>query len=136
MGNIPFENSEDKFDKFSYKGAIRHTLKTLITAYPHLKVFLITPIYRFFPTESVTETDCETGDIKTNSLGKTLIDFKNALIEVANEYKVPYMNLYDNLGINEFNRSYYFSNADGTHPNLDGRKLLACRISGELISKL
>ena len=72
--------------------------------------------------------DCIT---HTNSQGKTLTDFVNKTIEVANQYNVPYIDNY-HISINKFDRSYYFYPTDGTHPMPIGNKLIAENMSNKL----
>jgi lysophospholipase L1-like esterase len=117
-----FDNPNNLYDKTTFCGALRYSLETLMTAFPHLKVFVCTPTYRFWMTEQgefTTDSDAEVRN------GKKLTDFVQAVIEVAESYHVRSIDNYFALGINKFNRDYWFPATDGTHHKVVGAKLIA-----------
>ena len=126
---LPLENENDPLDTYSYAGATRYAIKTLLTKYPHLRIVLLTPIYRWY---SATSDDGDTHQIS----GQTLLDRVNKLLEVGAEIKIPTIDLYHTLGINKYNYTGYFGDddetADGTHINSFGREQMGLRIAGEL----
>lgn len=126
---LPLENVSDTLDTYSYAGATRYAIKTLLTKYPHLRIVLLTPIYRWY---SATSDDGDTHQIS----GQTLLDRVNKLLEVGAEIKIPTIDLYHTLGINKYNYTGYFGDddetADGTHINSFGREQMGLRIAGEL----
>ena len=97
--------------------------------YPHLKVFICSPIYRH-NNNADGSLDWES-DSKTQN-GVLLTDVVNKEKEVAKEYHLPFIDNYHELGINKINRLKYFPTADGTHPNEVGRRLIAEHIAKEL----
>ena len=57
------------------------------------------------------------------------------LKKVAEEYKIPCVDMYRTLGFNKFSSAYYFNSYDGTHPNSRGLKLMGSKIAGKLLSE-
>lgn len=117
-GVQPLSNPSNLLDTNSYIGALRYSITKLLQAYPHLKIILNTPIYRFKEDFSVDSDDWIAGD-------KKLTDFVDAVPVLAKELKLPYVDCYYSLGINKYNRFTYFTTKDGTHVNFNGRKLIA-----------
>lgn len=125
----PLDDETDQYNKYTYAGATRYTIKTLLEKYPHLRIVLLTPIYRWY---SATSDDSDTHQIS----GQTIQDRANKLVSVSGEIKTPCIDLYHTLGINKFNYGGYFGDddeqADGTHINSFGREQMGLRIAGEL----
>ena len=117
-GVQPLSNTSDPLDTNSYVGALRYSITKLLQAYPHLKIILNTPIYRFKEDLSADSDNWIAGD-------KKLTDFVDAVPVLAKELKLPYVDCYYSLGINKYNRFTYFTTKDGTHVNFNGRKLIA-----------
>lgn len=111
-------------------GALRHSVETLLGAFPKLKIFVSLPAFRYWTAEDGTVTD---SDEKTNVNGHTLPDFVKALAETAREYKLPVIDCYYGLGINKSNAGTFL--ADGTHHNVEGRKRFGEYIGAKLISE-
>ena len=74
-------------------------------------------------------------DEKTFSGGRHFCDFGDGLLQVAETYKIPAVDLYHTLGINKFNRTHYFPPTDGTHPNDIGRELLGNKVAAKLLGE-
>lgn len=123
------ENANNLYDVESYSGALRHSVETLLTTYPHLKIFICSQTYRFWIDDSNVFT--EDSDTKVNTNNVKLTDFVEKTKEIAEEYHLPYINNYD-IGMNKFNRSRYFSATDGTHPIITGCHLIAEHMANEL----
>ncbi len=64
--------------------------------------------------------------------GYKLTDFIAAIEGVANEYHLPTVDAYDELGINRFNCSTVYQNGDGAHPVEYGREIYGLLISEKL----
>jgi lysophospholipase L1-like esterase len=126
---LPLENANDPLDTYTYAGATRYAIKTLLAKYPHLRIMLMTPIYRWY---SATSDDGDTHQVG----GQTLLDRVTKLLEVGAEIKIPTIDLYHTLGINKYNYTGYFGDddetADWTHINSFGREQMGLRIAGEL----
>ena len=121
----PLDNG-GKADMSYFADALRYSIETLLTAFPNLRIFVCTQTYRFFmDANNQFVDDCKT---HTNSHGKTLTDFVNKTMEVAEEYNLPCINNY-NIGMNKYSRSQYFSATDGTHPTYVGNRLIASHIA-------
>lgn len=127
---LPLDDENDPLNTYTFAGATRYAIKTLLTKYPHLRIVLIAPIYRWY---SATSDDGDTHEIS----GQTLLDRVNKLISVGNELKIPTIDLYHSLGINKYNYTGYFGDddepTDGTHINSFGREQYGSRVGGELM---
>ncbi len=110
-------------------GALRYSIKKLLTAYPKLRIYISLPVYRFWTSDDGTVSFTE----NYTRYGHTLIDFAEALRGVAAEFNLPVIDGYYGLGVNKFNASTYL--VDGTHHNNDGRKLFGEFIGANLIAQ-
>ena len=99
-----------------YKGVI----EGIFSANPNARVMLITPIRR---TQAAgTGTD-------TNSLGFKLIDYVNAVKEIAQYYSLPVLDNYNTSGFNQVTMPVWLS--DGLHPTEWAQQnVMAPKISG------
>ena len=131
-GGVPIEKEDSPLDTYYYAGALRYSIEKILTKYPHIKILLLTPIYRYFDSESIDSDEklFSSDEGVTNTAKFT--DWGDKLIEVAKEYKLPYIDMYRTLGINKINRLQYFNTGDGTHPNYNGQALIGNKISGSL----
>lgn len=103
---VPMDDNEKSFAQ-----GMRDSISKLLAKYPHLKFYIISPIWRGNGTTA-------------NSLGYKLIDYVNKEEEVANEFNFPFFNLYRNCSINSTNKAIYL-NSDNLHQNETGDILLA-----------
>lgn len=127
------DNPDNPEDVTTYKGALRYTLRKFYEAYPNLKILVVSPMYRVWhnPDGSfLIDSDKKTYNLANN----TLPDFVKATKEVCQEYKTPFVDQYNSLGINQVNRLSFYTVADGTHPNESGRKKVALKWYRELIN--
>lgn len=122
--NVTIDNTSDDDDTATLCGALRYSLRKLMTAFPKIRIFVSVPIYR--------KWDSTGAEKYTNSSGKKLLDFCEALSGVAAEFNCPVIDGYKALGINTINDSAFSS--DGTHLNDHGRKAFGELIGGSLIS--
>lgn len=129
-GNKSLDNDGNLYDTTRFAGALRHSIETILSAYPHIRIFVCSQIYRFWMDSAGAFT--EDSDAKTYSAGHKLTDFVAKTKEVAKAYHLPFIDNYYELGLNKFNRTIYFPATDGTHPNAIGRELLARHIAKEL----
>lgn len=110
-------------------GAMNVTVSELLTAYPHLQVVFIAPMWR---GSGATFGDT---DVNPNGDGVYLYDYADAIIERANAHHLPAFDMYRNSGINQYNKALYL--ADDLHPTQPvGRERLASRIAAFLRSKM
>lgn len=126
-GGVPIGEDDRSLSTAQFKGALRHSIETILTAYPKIRIVLLTPIYRFWK-ENGTVTDSDSYEVS----GQKLTDYVEAVLDVASEYKLPVFNLYNSLGINKINRTQFLS--DGTHPSQDGIERIGESIAARLLS--
>lgn len=129
-GSNVIDNEEDLYDTTTLGGAMRYSIEQLLTAFPHLKVFVLLPTYRFWMDESGEFVNDVT--TRTNNIDKTQLDYLDAIRDVAESYNLPVIDNYYELGINKFNRLQYFPSNDGSHHNESGRALIAGKLAHEL----
>ena len=122
--NVTINNTSDDDDTATLCGALRYSLRKLMTAFPKIRIFVSVPIYR--------KWDSTGAETYTNSNGKKLLDFCEALAGVSSEFNLPVINGYKSLGINTINDAAFSS--DGTHLNQHGRRAFGELIGGKLIS--
>lgn len=122
--NVTIDNTSDDDDTATLCGALRYSLRKIMTAFPKIRVFVSVPIYR--------KWDSTGAETYTNGSGKKLRDFCEALIGVADEFNCPVIDGYKALGINTINNAAFSS--DGTHLNDHGRKAFGELIGGSLMS--
>jgi lysophospholipase L1-like esterase len=118
---------EGDYDSWSFKGALRYSIEKLITAYPHLKIMVLTPIYRTIDATNNSDNYLQGGQY--------LYEFVQGAIDIAKEYHVPALDNYYDLGFNKINRNYYFPVDDGIHPNPLGRKRIGEKVASALVSR-
>lgn len=123
-------NETDPADIYSYKGAYRHVIETLLTAYPHIKIIIFTPTWRFWHTNGVYDYDSDTHVIAD----QTLPQFVEAAKEIAKEYHYPAIDNYYELGANKFTRTQFFSPTDGTHHFENGREIYGVRSASAVMA--
>lgn len=112
-GNVIVDNAEDDDDTTTLCGALRYSLNKLLGAFKNLKIYVSVPLFRVW--------DGVGSDTYENSNSDKLTDFVQALIGVAQEYHLPVINGYANLGINLLNEDHFLLE-DGTHLTESGRK--------------
>jgi len=117
-GKIPLGKT-DSFNKYTFNGAINYTLNKLTSKYPHLKVYLFTPMYR---TKMGTSGYENADDYKVESTGLKLLDYVEACIERSNYWRVHVYDSYRSLGI-DFNNSKTYLR-DGLHQTKKGDNLI------------
>ena len=110
---------------YTYYGAYCYAIEKLLTKYPHLRIVLITPMYRFWDDNGVYLYDSDIHEIG----GQKLTDFVDCVKEVGKKYHLQVIDNYFELDANKFTRNMYFNNTDGTHPHEGGRKRFGDKIS-------
>lgn len=128
VNGSPLDNG-GKENMAYYADALRYSIETLLTAYPNLRIFVCSQIYKAFLNSSHEFIDDVTTHV--NSQGNTAMDFNEKTEEVAKEYMLPYINDFD-IGMNKFNRLVYFPSTDGSHPKPEGNMLIADNIAHNL----
>lgn len=123
--NAPLGAFGDSVDT-TFFGALNTVILTVAANNPDAKIFCITPM----KTNNVHDT------FEANDLGFTLLDYVNAMKQVADYYSIPVLDLYTQSSISPYipeQRSKYMN--DGTHLNEAGQKRLVTKI-GAFINNL
>lgn len=121
--NVPLDDSANLLSTDTVCGALRYSIKKVLTAFPKIKIFVSLPLYRTW-----SGVGAET---YKNALEKTLPEYDSAMKTVAEEHNLPTIDGYKRLGINTINSGAYLS--DGTHLNDFGRRQFGELIGGCLI---
>lgn len=116
-------------------GAMNHIIRVLLSAHPHVKIYWFTPIVRYIASSLSERTESNWGGNYTTKEGKTLIDYVDAIKEVAENNCIPVCDMYKTMGWNKYNFSQYFDDNDGTHP-YKGFKQIANRIQSFILANL
>ena len=127
--NAVFEiGASDSTDTYTVNGALNHILQTLITTYPHIKVYALSPIFR------KKLSGWGDGDSDNSKLpdGVYLYDIAQAIVDKAKEYHTPVKDMYNESGINRYNADHFLK--DGVHPSDKGNQLLNDKICKYLLS--
>ena len=126
-GNL-LDYDSNKFDTECIAGALRYSIEKLLTKYPHLKIFICSPIYRCWNNADGSLNN-DSDSLSSSVNGVLLTDVVEKQKCVAREYNLSFIDNYHEIGINAINRLQYFSVDDGVHPNLKGRHLIAEHIA-------
>ena len=121
--NVTIDDATNDAKTTTVCGALRCSIRKLLTAYPKLKIYISLPLYRMW-----SNVGAET---YTNSLGKKLSEYNAAIETVAAEFNLPVIDGYGRLGINALNDSAY--STDGTHLSDHGRRAFGELIGGNLL---
>lgn len=122
---IPIENSDDPYDEYTYKGALRTSLEILEEQCPNAQIVLVTPMYSWYLEEG---NDCETRDFG----GGFLESYVLAQMEVAEEYGLDCIDLYHDFLQHENYEDWKIYTKDGIHPNEAGRALIVEKIASKI----
>ncbi|MCM1118708.1 MAG: SGNH/GDSL hydrolase family protein [bacterium] len=116
--------AEDRYAADTYAGALRTVIERLQSSYPEAEILIVTPGY-------ITFYDC--GTYLAGETSRPLREYADEAVRVAQEYGLPYMDIYDAL--ERYAREEEVLLADGVHPSERGRFLLGrliCEKIGEL----
>jgi len=134
--NYGLDNADNPLDTTTYIGAFRYSVEKLLTAYPNLKILVITPLWRWWDANTGMPSEIHSDYIDSNDYAKgtgyKLWQYGDALADAAKLYHIHTFNLYWNCMMTKQNRLEYFDYNDGTHPKLKGRELMAELISAQL----
>jgi lysophospholipase L1-like esterase len=129
-GDLPLGSDNDLLsDGTTFKGAMNYAIQQVLTAYPHIRMSFIAPIWR----SRIIGGDGLDVDTNPNANGDYLIDFVDSVINVAKLNKIPAKDGYRESGFNKYNFDIYSD--DGLHPNDDGDVELAKTVASFLTSK-
>ena len=127
-GNVIYD-SENPNNLYAFNNAYRYSIEKLLTLYPHLRIIIVTPAWRFWnDSEGNYIYDSDTHVMA----GQKLTDFVRCDEEIAENYHIGLINSYKLLGANKFTRLQYFNPTDGTHHNENGRLRYGSLIAHQL----
>lgn len=113
--------------KETFYDAMHTMCRYLKNAYKNKDIFICTPVQRVQHVgESNGTWDCVFPEDKNNE-GYTIVDYRNAIMEVCEYYSIPCIDLYALSGLNPHIDPDMFADQDGkhTHPTVEGHKRLA-----------
>ena len=113
--------SEDKYAVTTYMGAMRTGIEQLQAIYPGAEIVVLTPGYITY-RDNGTQVDGESGGV--------LAEYMEAAVKAAQEYGLPYMNIYEELETCAAEDNLL--EKDGIHLNEKGRFYLGMLICGKL----
>lgn len=102
----PVENEYDKYDIYTYAGALRTAIENIKKGMPNAELVLVTPPFNNIDPEN-----------------KVLSAYVAKELEIADEYGLYVINNYELSGINKENYEKFL--IDGVHPNEEGISILA-----------
>ena len=124
------DNENNKKDVSTFAGALRYSIETLLTAYPHLKIVIGSPLFRLWLNDGVVQY---TSDTRTYAGGYNLQQMTDKVKDIGKEYHCQVIDAYNDFGVNQFNWERIFDSNDTTHPNETGRALLGRLYGIELL---
>lgn len=124
-GGVALDNADDDDDTSTFCGAARYSIRKLQAAFPLMRIFISLPLYRTWSSGTVG------AETYTNGIGKVLRDYCTALAGVADEFNLPVIDGYKNLGANLANNAYF--TVDGAHLSNRGRQVFGEYIGGRLM---
>ena len=124
-GDAPFGSFDDRTEDTFY-GALHSLCLKLLERYPGKEIVFLTPLHR-------TTEDIPCDAQKDGRVPRRLVDYRNAIIEVAEYYGLPVLDLYAVSGMQPrvpIIRETLMP--DGLHPNTAGHARIADRLEGFL----
>lgn len=116
----------------TFLGGINKTVTNLLTAYPHLKILFITPIWR----PRIESGDGKDSDLVPNNNGDFLIEFADAIIERADSYHLESSDFYRKSGFGKLTQPVLLGAGDDIHPSVPvGYKYLTEKVGAAFRSK-
>lgn len=100
------------------ESGLSSALQKLITKYPHLSIYFVSPPYR---TQSSNDAN-----------GLTIKGIIDTIKGVCEEFNIPFLSFYKTCGINQYNKAHFLS--DGLHPTLFGEGLMSTKLANWLQS--
>ena len=99
--------------------ALKYTIETISRIYPWIKIVVIAPYWRSKSADFDSNKNA-------NDNGDYLYQFSDMIVSTAEEYNLPSINLYRNLGANVYTNRYFTK--DGTHPTEMCKEIIAKRL--------
>lgn len=122
---VPLRNEEDPMDEYTFAGALRSSLEALRKVNPDMRIVLVTPTYTWMLSGSYTCEEFDAG--YGNQEVYVAEEFK-----IAAEYGVEVIDVYHDFFPHEEWDDWKLYTMDGLHPNEEGRRLIAEKITDYL----
>ena len=115
----------------TFNDGLHKMCRTLLKKYKNKDIIILTPIKRL----QETHWSCLYPE-DANKYGKTLEDYRNAIIECCEYYSIMYIDLYTLSGLNPHIDPSMFADTDGraVHPNEEGHRKIASVIVAQMES--
>ena len=97
----------------TYKGSMCYAIEQIQTKYPHLQIVLLGMSFRLRALNGVQDPNVHS-DNTANSSNEYLKDYQKAILDIAEKYHLPALDMYKNSGLNSMSYSNYLK--DGVHP--------------------
>lgn len=121
------------FDETTFMGAVASTVVKMQKQCPNAVIVLASPFSgRGYEEEGQSKEEMRANqtDPIYNDLGLTTYDYAKAIEEVAGFLSIPYVDVFESCGVNQFNRYEYLE--DLVHPTPEGGKAIAEVMIGRL----
>ena len=115
----------------TFNDGLHKLCRALLKKYKNKDIIFLTPIKRV----QETHWSCIYPE-DANKYGKTLVDYRNAIIECCEYYSIQYVDLYTLSGLNPHIDASLFADTDGraVHPNEEGHRKIASTIIAQMES--
>ena len=121
------------FAETTFMGAVGSTVVKMQEHCPDATIVLASPFSgRGYEEEGQTQEEMRQNQTEPvyNDLGLTTLDYAKAIEEVAEYLSIPYIDVFESCGVNQFNRYEYVE--DLVHPTREGGKAIAEVVIGAL----
>lgn len=131
--SAPLGDLSYPFDETTFMGAVASTVVKMQKQCPNAVIVLASPFSgRGYEEEGQSKEEMRANqtDPIYNDLGLTTYDYAKAVEEVAGFLSIPYVDVFESCGVNQFNRYEYLE--DLVHPTPEGGKAIAEVMIGRL----
>lgn len=118
----------DSVSLYEFRMALYYSVDKLLTAWPHLKIMLLTPVWCWWPGEI---QDGETKSINSN----TLLSFRTEIMDAGSRYRIPVLDLLKTLGFNSLTKGHYFPENEGRDPNTLGQIAIGNKLAARMLAE-
>lgn len=108
---VPPECGSDKYDEYTYEGAIRSVITQLKKAYPNMRIIIVAPVKSWYTEEYIVSKDYDSGY-------GTVDKYIEVQRDVSEELGVEWISLFDLYDDHQLT-------LDSIHPNEEAREMIA-----------
>ncbi len=131
--SAPLGDLSYPFDETTFMGAVASTVVKMQEHCPDAVIVLASPFSgRGYEEEGQSKEEMRQNQTEPvyNDLGLTTYDYAKAIEQVAEYLSIPYIDVFESCGVNQFNRYEYLE--DLVHPTEEGGKAIARVMIGRL----